>query len=103
MIKNFKINDKDFQTILDLNEENGDSVIYLSGGVPLGSGVNGSFMSLEEKINEFWKSLGIQEGFDWETITIINKREFTAVATQPAIMNDYINKSIQEKIERKKK
>ncbi len=74
----YKINDKDFQTILDINKDGGDRVMFLSGGLPLGSGKGGAFRSTQEKINDFWEKLGEQEGFDWKTIQPINNREFYA-------------------------
>lgn len=78
MMKKYKINEKDFDVILNLNKEGGDRVMYLSGGLPLGSGPGGKFRSLQEKINAFWEVLGKQEGFDWKTIKPINNREFYA-------------------------
>ena len=78
MKKKFKINDKDFEIILGLNKKGGDRVICLSGGLPLGSGSGGAFRSLQEKINDFWKILGKQEGFDSESVEPINDREFYA-------------------------
>lgn len=81
MKKKFRINNKDFEVILNLNKEGGDRVMYLSSGLPLGSGSGGNFRSLQEKINDFWKVLGKQEGFDWKTIEPINSREFYAEVT----------------------
>lgn len=78
MKKVFSINDKDFQCILDINKEGGDRVMYLSGGLPLGSGSGGKFRSTQEKINDFWKTLGEQEGFNPDTIQPIDNRNFHA-------------------------
>ena len=78
MKKKYRINDKDFEIILGLNKEGSDTVMYLSGGLPLGSGPGGNFRGLQGKINDFWKVLGKQEGFDDETIEPINDREFYA-------------------------
>lgn len=78
MKKKYKINDADWETIMNLNKEGGDRVMYLSGGLPLGSGSSGKFLSLQEKINNLWQQLGKQEGFDWKTIEPIDNREFYA-------------------------
>lgn len=81
MKKKFRINDKDFDTIVTINKEGGDRVMYLSGGLPLGSGRGGNFRSLQEKINDFWEGLAKQEGFDWQTVEAVNDREFYAEET----------------------
>ena len=45
--------------------------MYLSGGRPIGK-------SLQEKINDYWKELGNEMGFYWDTIESIDNRNFYA-------------------------
>ena len=80
MKKKYYIGDPEWEKILKINEEGDDRVMYLSGGLPLGSGDQGVFISLQEKMNKFWKELGRKEHFDPDTIEPINDREFYAKA-----------------------
>jgi hypothetical protein len=52
--------------------------MYLSGGVPLGSGSGGRFRSLQEKINDFWIKLSKEYKFDWKTIKDVTGKDYTA-------------------------
>lgn len=83
MKKVFSINDKDFQCILDINKEGGDRVMYLSGGLPLGSGSGGKFRSTQEKINDFWKTLGEQEGFNQILFSLLTIEIFMLKVWRP--------------------
>jgi hypothetical protein len=76
--KNYKLSDEEFAEIIKINKEGGDRVMYLGGGLPLGSGEGGRFRSKQEKINDYWKKLSKKNGFDAETISPINDREFSA-------------------------
>ena len=69
--KKFKISDEQFEKIKQINKEGGDPVMYLSGGRPIGK-------SLQEKINDYWKELGNEMGFYWDTIEPIDNRNFYA-------------------------
>ena len=52
----FKMTQEEMNKILSINKDGGDPVMYLSGGIPIG-------MSLQEKINNYWKELGAKYGF----------------------------------------
>jgi aromatic ring-opening dioxygenase catalytic subunit (LigB family) len=71
IMKTFELTDEQFNKILEINKEGGDPVMYLSGGTPMGR-------SLREKINDYWKELGNEMGFDWTTIKPISNRKFQA-------------------------
>ena len=69
----FKLTEEEYQKILDINKEGGDPVMYLSGGIPLGR-------SLQEKINDYWKILGLKYGFKPMGITPSNKGKLYLIA-----------------------
>ena len=69
--REYILTDKQFDKIIQINKEGGDPVMYASGGIPLGK-------SLSEKINDYWKQLGDDLGFDWKTVRPITNRKFDA-------------------------
>lgn len=71
MRKNFKLLKEEMDEIIKINKTGGDPLIYLSGGIPIGR-------SLEDKINDFWESLGGKYGFDWESVKGISNSEYSA-------------------------
>ena len=69
----FKITEEEYQEILEINKKGSDPVMYLSGGIPLGR-------SLQEKINDYWKTLGLKYGFKPMGITPSNKGKLYLIA-----------------------
>lgn len=71
--KEYQLQQAEMDKILSINKEGGDPVIYLSGGVPMGR-------SLQEKINDYWETLGEKYGFKSTTVQPSDKGElyFTA-------------------------
>lgn len=74
--KRYRLSDQQFQKIVNINRSGSDPVMYLGGGIPMGS-------SLQEKINEYWDYLGRVMGFDPKTVDPINDREFYAKPVKP--------------------
>lgn len=52
----FKMTQEEMDNIIAINKGGGDPVMFLSGGIPMGS-------SLQEKINQYWTILGNKYGF----------------------------------------
>jgi len=52
----FQMTQEEMNNIIAINKGGGDPVMYLSGGIPMGE-------SLQEKINNYWKVLGLKYGF----------------------------------------
>jgi hypothetical protein len=71
----FTLTDEQFKRIVQINKKGGDPVMYLSGGIPMGK-------SLPEKINDYWKEIGKDMGFNWTTIEPIDNRNFYALTTK---------------------
>lgn len=69
--KKFTLSDAQFEKIVRINKEGGDPVMYLSGGQRIGR-------SLQEKINDYWKIIGKEMGFDYTTVEPIDNINFYA-------------------------
>lgn len=69
--KKFTLSDAQFEKIVKINKEGSDPVMYLSGGNTFGR-------SLQEKINDYWKIIGKEMGFDYTTVEPIDNRNFYA-------------------------
>ncbi len=78
MKQEFEITQEEMDNIIAINKDGGDPVMFLSGGVPMGS-------SLEEKINQYWVILGNKYGFKPMTVEGSSKVGlfFDAEATPP--------------------
>jgi len=61
MKQEFEMTQEEMDTIIAINKDGGDPVMFLSGGTPMGR-------SLQEKINEYWDILGNKYGFDPMTV-----------------------------------
>ena len=57
MKQEFKMTEEEMDNIIAINRGGGDPVMFLSGGIPMGS-------SLQEKINQYWDILGKKYGFN---------------------------------------
>jgi hypothetical protein len=56
MKQEFEMTQEEMDNIIAINKGGGDPVMFLSGGIPMGS-------SLHEKINQYWEILGNKYGF----------------------------------------
>lgn len=61
MKQEFEMTREEMDNILAINKGGGGPVIFLSGGIQMGS-------SLQEKINQYWKILGDKYGFKPMTV-----------------------------------
>ena len=68
MKTDFKMTQKEMDSILKINKEGGDPVMYLSGGIPIGR-------SLQEKIDDYWVLLGSKYRFHPSTVEPNDKGE----------------------------
>lgn len=78
MRQEFEMTQEEMDNIIAINKGGGDPVMFLSGGVPMGS-------SLQEKINQYWDILGAKYGFKPMTVEGSSKGKlfFIAEATPP--------------------
>jgi hypothetical protein len=73
-VKLFTMTEEQYQAILDASRPT--TLMYLSGGQPMGS-------SPQENANSAWQSLGSELGFDWQSAKPANNgnpRQFYAKA-----------------------
>ena len=61
MRKEFEMTQEEMNKILDINKEGGDPVMFISGGIPIGK-------SLQDKVDDYWDTLGIKYGFNPRTV-----------------------------------
>lgn len=56
MKKEFEMTCAEMDEIIAINKAGGDPVMYVGGGIPIGR-------TLQEKINQYWETLGKKYGF----------------------------------------
>ena len=61
MKQEFEMTQEEMDNIISINKGGGDPVMFVSGGIPMGS-------SLQEKVNQYWKILGDKYGFKPMTV-----------------------------------
>lgn len=61
MRQEFEMTQEEMDNIIAINKSGGDPVMFLSGGLLMGS-------SLQEKINQYWQILGDKYGFKPMTV-----------------------------------
>lgn len=61
MKQEFEMTQEEMDNIIAINKGGGDPVMFLSGGIPMGS-------SLQEKINQYWTILADKYGFKQMTV-----------------------------------
>lgn len=78
MKQEFQMTREEMDNIIAINKGGGDPVMFLSGGIPIGS-------SLQEKVNQYWAILAAKYGFKQMTVEGSAKGElfFLAEPTPP--------------------
>ncbi len=61
MKQEFQMTREEMDTIISINKGGGDPVMFVSGGIPIGS-------SLQEKINRYWETLAQKYSFKKMTV-----------------------------------
>jgi DNA-binding XRE family transcriptional regulator len=91
MNQEFEMTQEEMDNIIAINKGGGDPVMFLSGGVPMGS-------SLQEKINQYWVILGNKYGFKPMTAKGSSKGKLFFLA-EPAPIDTTRYLSVKEALE----
>jgi hypothetical protein len=81
MKQEFEMTQEEMDNIIAINKGGGDPIMFLSGGIPMGS-------SLQEKINQYWKILGNKYGFKPMTVEGSSKGKLFFIAEPVPIENE---------------
>ena len=79
MRQEFEMTQEEMDNIIAINKGGGDPVMFLSGGVPMGS-------SLQEKINQYWAILGNKYGFKPMTVEGSSKGKLFFIAEPTTVV-----------------
>jgi hypothetical protein len=89
MKQEFKMTQEEMDNIFAINKSGGDPVMFLSGGISLGS-------SLQEKINQYWETLGKKYGFKPMTVEGSSKGKLFFIAEPIPIEISKTREEIEE-------